>query len=64
MISHVPAYLVVKRTPDEFAVETFTDLGHWRTTDEFPTRAEAEAKKARLEKIASRAQKTNRRTFR
>lgn len=63
-MAHVLAYRVVRHTADRFAVETLTDLGHWRTTDEFSSEAEAEAKKTKLEKIASASHKSDRLTFR
>jgi hypothetical protein len=49
------AYRVVRRGIEKFALESRSEYGSWRVIEEFRHVREAEAKKAKLEKIAVKA---------
>ncbi len=50
-------YRVVRRRADTFALEAQSGLSDWRTVGEFRTEVEAEASKARLERIVSQMER-------
>ncbi len=49
-------YRTVQVAASRFAVQMLNDFGQWRTIGEFPTHAEAEGTRTRLQAIARKSQ--------